>query len=235
MSLQTIINNKERFITSTLSKFDKAWNRISVDVQKELVNIFKRSDFDEAFIESVFTKNGYDELMDLTASQFAKTVTFSREISKEVGYNFLLTPENKQLFTQLNDMNFETLINTKKQIASDLRRFAIESQIAQKSRKDIKKGFEQVFENMGRRLNTEVNTGIRMSDEAINKFSYDNAGITKFQYVGPVDRKTRGICLDTLSSKLNSVGFTAAQVEASKTPFITRGGFNCRHTWVPFV
>jgi len=235
LSLQSIINSKEKFITSTLSKFDKAWDGTSFEVQKELINIFKRRDFDEAFIEQVFIKNGYDDLMELTASQFAKTVTFSRDISKEVGYNFLLTPENKQLFGQLNDMNFESLLNTKKQIANDLRRFAIESQLAQQSRAIIKRGFTDIFDNMGRRLNTEVNQGIRMSDEAINKFSYDNAGIELFQYIGPADGKTRGICLDTLSSQQNVKGFTTAQVEDSATPFIVRGGWNCRHSWVPFT
>jgi len=218
-----------------LSKFDKAWNTVSLDVQKELINIFKRRDFNEKFIEEVFLKNGYNELMDITAAQFAKTVTYSRQISKELGYDFLLTPENKILFQQLNDMNFASLLNTRAQIGNDLRRFAVESQLSRQSRSTIKRGFGQIFENMGRRLNTEVNQGIRMSDSAINKFSMDNAGVELFIYLGPADGKTRDSCLGTLSDKRNATGWTAAQVEASETPFIVKGRWNCRHDWYPFV
>ena len=208
---------------------------MSFEVQKQVFNIFKRPDFDEQTIEDIFVKNGYDDLMDITAAQFAKTVTYSREISKEVGYNFLLTPENKKLFTQLNDMNFKTLLNTKAQIASDLRRFAIESQLGKQTQKTIKAGLARIFDDMGRRLNTEVNQGIRMSHSAINKFSYENAGIKLFQYVGPLDEKTRGICRATLTDPRNKTGWTEAEVEQSDTPFITRGGWNCRDSWMPFT
>jgi hypothetical protein len=53
----------------------------------------------------------------------------------------------------------------------------------------------------------------------------------RWTYVGPIDDRTRDICMDTVSNEPDK-GYTEAEVLASNTPFGDRGGFNCRHSWM---
>lgn len=88
---------------------------------------------------------------------------------------------------------------------------------------------------LGRRLATEAYTGITSFDKTMKSFEYREAGIEKYVYVGPADDKTRDACLDTLSDPRQETGWTREEIAESQTPFITTGGYNCRHEWHAFV
>lgn len=232
MSLNTILNNKEKIIDDLLDVFNTQWEKMVPDLQKSLISLFKQGEYSANAIQVIFQEFGFDDLAGNTAAVYNKMFKLSEEVSKELGYKFILTEDNRALFAEMNNLNVETLLNTRAQIATDLKRFAIEARLEGRSVANIRRGLEMTFDNMGRRLNTEIITGIRSYESAIDLTSMLNGGITRFKYVGPLDGKTRDICTSTLTDPRNDEGFTLAEVESSQTPFIERGGWNCRHRWI---
>ncbi len=235
MSLQTVLNSKEKFITDLLDTFNGQWDKMSPQLHKSLTALFRSGEFSTDAIQLIFQENGFDDLAGEVAKNYNKMFKMSRQMSSELGQKFILTKDNVALFDEMNNLNLETLLNTKAQIATDLKRFAIEARLEGRSVPEIRKGMTGLFEKMGRNLNAEINTGIRSYEAAIDLTSQLNGGITRFKYVGPYDGKTRDRCSATLGDPKQAEGWTLSEVEESETPFIERGGFNCRHRWVAFV
>ena len=224
MSLNSIISSKDKFIANLLVNFDKQWDIMAPKLKRDLVKLFNTGEFSEQAIQIVFQANGFDDMAGVVSGKYNQMFKFSRDVSKELGYNFILTPDNRKLFQQMNDLNLETLLNTKAQIATDMKRFAIESQLENRTVAGMRSGLDRIFTDMGRRLNTEIHTGIRSYESAIDLTSMRNGGITLFRYIGPVDGKTRPVCVSTSSDKRQETGWTMEEVENSETPFIQRGG-----------
>ena len=94
---------------------------------------------------------------------------------------------------------------------------------------------QEQIQDLGRRLSTEAYTGITGFDKSIKSFEYAEAGIKKYVYVGPADAKTRDECLQTLSDPRQGTGWTRDEIAGSGTPFVSTGGYNCRHEWQAFL
>ena len=75
--------------------------------------------------------------------------------------------------------------------------------------------------------NTTLNNYSRQVTNQMMKVAPKN---TKYVYIGPIDDKTRPICL-----KMWSAGTLTLKEIDEKFParFVEGGGFNCRHQWTP--
>ena len=87
----------------------------------------------------------------------------------------------------------------------------------------------------GRRIITEAVTGASIYDRTIKMEQFRHADVELYFYDGPLDKVTRDTCKATLSDGKQGTGWTFAEIQGSETPFITGGGYNCRHEWLPFV
>lgn len=54
----------------------------------------------------------------------------------------------------------------------------------------------------------------------------------KFVYEGPLDAKTREFCADLVGQELTRAEIDALDNEQLPNPFLTAGGYNCRHSWI---
>ena len=82
---------------------------------------------------------------------------------------------------------------------------------------------------------TIVNTQISTFYRSVNAMSAEEAGVTRFKYVGARDSRVRPFC-----RKLVGKVFTKEQINemdngqtAKGSVMRTGGGYNCRHRWVP--
>jgi len=74
--------------------------------------------------------------------------------------------------------------------------------------------------------------------ELVNKNS-ESVGIVKWRYSGPRDSKNRPFCASLLSMQ-DKEGFSRAEISVMNngqtgkgTAFRNRGGYGCRHRWIP--
>ena len=83
----------------------------------------------------------------------------------------------------------------------------------------------------GRRVENIINDALRTFEQSvIAEMARGLPGNTPFSYVGPLDEKTRPLCRHILASS----PLTRQQID-SRFPgaFLDRGGYNCRHMWLP--
>ena len=83
----------------------------------------------------------------------------------------------------------------------------------------------------GRRVENIINEALRTFEQSvIAEMARDLPVNTLFSYVGPLDEKTRPLCRHILARS----PLTRSQIE-SRFPgaFLDRGGYNCRHLWLP--
>ena len=78
-------------------------------------------------------------------------------------------------------------------------------------------------------IDTLVTTALSNYTASVNAVMADQMpNNTGYVYVGPVDKKTRQICLDIMAAG----PMTQKQIdERFPGAFISRGGYNCRHQW----
>ena len=233
MSLKTIIEAKDRQFQSMLNKFDKEFTSLTVDAQKQIMSLFRRGDFTMESMSAITQE--YDGLIQEWTIRNQEAIKYTKQMADEMGVKFAITKETVKNFDLIQDINTEALSNNMKSFITDMRKFGMSARLEGKNIGEITIGLEDKFAALGRRLNTEAYTGIRQADAIVKKDFFENAGIELYVYDGPGDNKTRDDCLNTLQDPRQSTGWTIEEINSSNTPFIERGGYNCRHEWMPFV
>ena len=79
-------------------------------------------------------------------------------------------------------------------------------------------------------LNVVAYDGLKTFDDMARFKTFQGQDV-RWTYVGPQDSVTRPECQAT-KDKEPKKGYTESEVSSSDTPFGTRGGFNCRHSWM---
>jgi len=233
LSLKQILANKHSKIDSILNEFQNAFEKLSVQAQNNIIKLFRNGNFDLAAIQDGLSD--YDELIQEFVNKYADVIPFTKQIGVEIGSTFVLSQQAIENYDLIAQTSFERLLNTKANIALDMKKMAVESVLGGQRFRTIRQGMEEILQDTGRRIGTELYTGITNADSIIKKDFYDKVDVQLFQYMGPRDDRTRDECRATLNDPRNLTGWTRAEIEASQTPFIERGGWNCRHEWVPFT
>lgn len=237
MSLKTIIQRKDKTISKLLSQFESEFDSFAQDVQKEIIAIFRRGAFDKESLINAFVQNGFDDNVEAWGARYANVIGFTKEISDEIGYKFILTSDTIEKFDTIQNVHIEKMLDMKQNYANDMRDFAIQYELEGKRFTDIqfKDYLNSTFDTMKRRLSTEAITGISIADRVLKNDFFSQAKIERFQYVGPNDNVTRDSCRNTLSDPRQDTGWTMAEINSSETPFVQCGGWNCRHEWLPMI
>jgi hypothetical protein len=87
---------------------------------------------------------------------------------------------------------------------------------------------------------TIANTGYHEADAIIMEQKTEELGIEKFKYTGSLIKDSRDWCVAHKDQILTMAEIQEWddqkwQGKKSGNPFITRGGWNCRHRWIPVV
>ena len=90
--------------------------------------------------------------------------------------------------------------------------------------------------NLGRdvpRVDTIITSTLGTYQQSvIATMSDDLPASTLYRYQGPRDKKNRDLC----KTFLNDQPLTRAEIELEQSgAFLDRGGYNCRHLWIPVV
>jgi hypothetical protein len=99
---------------------------------------------------------------------------------------------------------------------------------------------DRLGNNMRRYATQMANDSLAQYSASITKATANEAGITKFQYYGDVIRDSREFCRNNVGKtfteeEINSKWQGLWAGKAPGDPFIVRGGYNCRHHWLPIV
>ena len=86
-------------------------------------------------------------------------------------------------------------------------------------------------------MRTLVTTGLNDYSASVGKIMIDESPENeKFRYVGAIDEKTRPFCLRVWEAGAmteKEIKDRFPRNDQNGDPFISRGGYNCRHQWMP--
>jgi len=97
---------------------------------------------------------------------------------------------------------------------------------------------DRLGNNMRRYATQMANDSLAQYSASITKATANEAGITKFKYYGDVIRDSREFCRNHVGKaftedEINELWQGSWAGKAPGDPFIVRGGYNCRHHWLP--
>jgi hypothetical protein len=233
MSLKSIIQQKDSVIESVIDDFDREFKTLTWETQRVLLELYQQGDFSDAAIREAFGL--FSEVPEKFLEQHTVFINLNKEIAGEIGFKFLLTPENIANYDAIQTANLDSLGGSINQSIASVRKIMIESRLQGDTAAQITAKLTEEMEGLARNIGTEIQTGIRTADAVIKAGMYETAGIDRFVYIGALDNKTRPACEHTLNSPNQETGWTKEQIAASEVNYITRGGWNCRHDWVPYV
>lgn len=202
----------------------------------DLERIIGKGVFDVATIKEQLTALGWDREITAAMGEFNALFKLSEKQMKKLGVSFLWTAQNDLYFEEMLKMKGNELLGLSKgKFAADMTDYAMKAKLSGKTRKDIITEVSERFATEGRRLGTEVDTALSSFDRASKKMLYDNAGVERFVYVGPLDDHTRDECAAVMRDSRQQTGWTREEIASSPVDFVTGGGYNCRHDWLPFA
>jgi len=209
-----------------LNDLDTIAKRMDSLTDTELVAIAKELDFFQELLDRGYT-NAVNGLMESYEDQVVKIKALAdkRGIATIQG----ATVAQLQL---LQDLEAESLLGKATTFANDLKDGLFKGIVSGERPSNIVARLKDTVKLETHQLNVAVQDGIKQFDDVARHKVFEGEDV-RWEYVGPADEVTRDICFNTLTNQ-PAKGYTEAQVNASATPFGTRGGFNCRHSWMIF-
>jgi hypothetical protein len=243
----------ESFITRTISdtqaEFDKAIQQIIVRVSgaslggsEQYINIATADDI----AENMFAESGYNDVIDsfLNAS-YASAINSTADLLKErLGGTFRFTDESLAILEATKEADLyqfgQITDDLRTRIATGFNAWAKGGITRAELIQEIK---DQADIVNNRYIKIQVDTAFSGYNQLANIKLAEDAGFTKFKYIGPYDKLTRQFCKDVLSgvygdttktmdewNKLNNVPSRSGQPNPVS---VYRGGWGCRHNLIP--
>lgn len=188
---------------------------------------------------------GYNETIE-EATRYNKVTKAIKDRLGDIDVSF--TQTDRALLKILSDSSYRELAALGDEYIEKVNGAMFKGIVSGSPKKDIQKEITQLLEGgtdlKGRSLSshakTITNTRYMEADATMTLEAADNIGAKHFRYSGSLIKDSRQWCKDHVDKI-----YTRAEVEAWRDqtwggkkegdPFVTRGGWNCRHYFVPVI
>ncbi len=184
-------------------------------------------------LRDALARAGYDRLADTATSQavaqMAETVLATRIGQGAVR---LVQPDARKLFA-LIEIGRTNLLQVGDDTAAAIWRSTTSWVFSARSTNDILDDlFEAIDEDVGA-LHTLFDTQVSMFGRQVEALATaDLPADQPFLYVGPNDKRNRPFCREHVGQVLTRDRIEALDNGQLPNPFVTGGGYNCRHSWL---
>jgi hypothetical protein len=188
-------------------------------------------------IERILLDSGYYETTGrLLSDGYQAAIQESFNIYREsIGESFQFSDVSLDRLNTLKSMDLQQLTRLGDDFATDMTRVLLDLQFGSLSQAQA---IDAIRSNVGKfsgYAQTWVTTGLSGIYRESNLLMAQDNGITKYVYVGPLDRITRHFCRDLLRERGKQ--YTQAEIDKMNNGQINpvstfAGGYNCRHQWV---
>ena len=233
MTIKQIINSKNKKIDSLLLEFEKEIATFSGKLKNSLRKLVSENKLTRDSVLGSFEYLGFDDIAEEFIDKYSELFTFSKQLSKAVGYDFKLSSNSLAVLEEISLNDSMTLLTSKDVIANNILRTGLQAQIEKKSLNQIVAELSKEIDSVGRRLSTEAFTGISNFERSLKSIQFRESGIEKYIYFGPVSK--RESCKAVLADARQGTGWTREEINASPVDFVSGGGWNCRHEFLPYV
>ena len=230
----SLIDDKTVFFDDLLASYERDFAAFSTSLKRLLAEFIKSGPHTAAEVDA-FVKGGMNGVAQNFVSKYDDVIEYTRMVSKQSGIPLVLPDRSSALLALYKDNQIDAIVNAAGAINKGVVEASFRYGLEESSLNSVIKELSAVIDSTGRRIISEAVTGASMYDRTIKFEQFRHADIELYFYDGPYDEVTRDACRATLQDPRQAKGWTMAEIQSSETPFITCGGYNCRHEWLPFV
>ena len=182
------------------------------------------------------------------ASDFSPVAKELDQIFKDIGISGAITGSDSAILKTLSGDSFNQMAALGDQYAASVSNKIYSAVLVGDSVEDLTLEVRQLLvggtDKAGRPMSahakTIATTGYREADSAILLKNSEEFGIDKFEYAGSLIKDSRKWCIDHVNKTYTREEIRAWESQSwqgkkAGDPFITRGGWNCRHRWLPIA
>lgn len=185
-------------------------------------------------------QQAYQPIRDLaqqTRTQLDQVLQSNIEINSKV----LTADINSELVAAVEQLKSQTIDRVLQQIEQEQNQVietVVLAGIAGAVATDLVSQTRQLMQKSIARITTQATTGVMQFDTVVTRLRAQQQSVKRYQYVGGVIDTTRPFCaaLDGgvyTEDQIRSIWQDTWKGQAPGDPFVVRGGYNCRHFWIP--
>lgn len=241
-TIEAVIAKRNAFIDLQQAKLEasllKIGSRFSNDIQQIIgTGVFDASVLVDA-LDSIGWTKALIEMIDPLSEGFQELLRYSRDLSIALDVPFILTTQAElELTAFIQAKQNNVIFNFRDAIARTMTDTVVAARLSRRPFEQIVQEIDEELALQGRRAATEVSTALNQYDRAVMAKVYENADIKRFVYYPPSTIATsRESCKRAVNSKLQSTGWTRADIDRDSELDFIKGGkpyYNCRHDWLP--
>ena len=245
--IKRTLEDLEARIVSQISTVTEGADAVSTKIAIELRTDLKRF-IDETYRTTADTLvRDYDQIVQEFMKEFGEL---------NIPDNFkTLTQADALTITQLKFQSFQGFEDIASRYLNEISTQVYQNAIAGKPFNEMVKDLRGLItgdvDRRGRPMSTYASQiahdSVMQFDGQFTIYKADEAGLTKFKYTGTEVGVTRPFCVQELRKARGGTTYTKEEVQtlhntrsgdrllgkAEGDPFIVRGGYRCRHTWLP--
>lgn len=239
--IDAVMQSLNRRVSSLVSKLETDGDLIISDA----VTI-QRAENMRSEIVSLFGE--YNEEVRRVTEEYDTVAQYVRESLESAGIPVEFTQVDADILQAFSDDAFNELIALGNQTATEIGSMVYTNAISGGKLSDTIEGVEQLLigktDKRGRPManyaKTIANTKYMEIDATLTKKKAEEAGIDEFRYAGSLINDSRDWCVKHKDKVLTSAEIEgwadeSWQGKSPGNPFSARGGYNCRHRWIPVV
>jgi len=252
MSLKTVIDKKNRYLDKISAQFEADFDRLSGKIQRMLVAMIKEGNLDREALRSAFMES-YEPLANKFINDYRNVYPYIRGIAAETGIAVTLPEASLAMIQLYEENNIAALLNATEPIIDSMGKAALkfynegprfgtlvkgleEERLLKMRVATLNEDIDELLRLAKQRVAAEANTGLAIYERGIRDQQYKAADIERFTYIGPLDQVTRDECRQVMEDPRNeTTGFTRQEILELPVDMNTGGGYNCRHSFYPFV
>ena len=214
------IGRVEASLYADLNKIATQLNQLS---DTELINIIREVNFFQDLLDRGYA-DAVNGLIDSYGDNLSKIVKEARKRGiRDIGG---ATVSQLEL---LQELDTRALLGNANLFSERLTNELFSGIVSGESIGSIVKRLSESVPLATHQLNVAGYDSFKQFDDLARYKVFEGADVT-WTYIGPLDDRTSEACRKTIEDEPNG-GFSVDKLP-SDTPFVVRGGFNCRHSWM---
>ena len=228
-------SERDAVFDKLLAEYEREFTAFSTKLKRALSVLIKSGPQSKEEVIKFMAGSGLTDVANNFVAKYSEAIDNAARISAQTGINLVLPERSLSILALIEENQVSNILGASDAIAKTVADASLRYGIGESKLNTIIAELEASITTAGRRIVSEAVTGASIYDRTIKFEQFTNAGVEKYFYEGPLDNVTRDSCAATLGDSRQSTGWTMADIQSSQTPFITCGGYNCRHEWLPFV
>ncbi|MHA2039380.1 MAG: hypothetical protein ACW98X_23395 [Promethearchaeota archaeon] len=229
------MSDKTKFFDDLLSDYELEFEKFGKDLKRLLSAFIQTGPHTKTEVAEFFAGSGMEKVAQNFVTKYDSVIEYTQAVSKASGIPLVLPDRSLNLLTLYKENQVANILGSAEPILKSVADASFRYGIGESRLDTVIAETSKVIGDTSRRIVTEAITGASIYDRTIKMEQFRHADIEKYFYDGPIDSKNRDECASTLGDSRQFSGWTLADIQSSQTPFITGGGYGCRHEWLPMV